>query len=108
MVLAETARRRLGRIPGSLDQLGGEMKFPTLAVLVLISGMAVAQTASSRSVGPSSQGTRHDGDSSDRMFFPRDMFWGWAQLDLAPPHNEIDPNLCSGNVALNGGIHDRC
>ena len=42
------------------------------------------------------------------MFFPRDMFWGWAQLDLAPPHNEIDPNLCSGNAAANGGINDPC
>ena len=44
----------------------------------------------------SSQGNWHDADSGDRMFFPRDMFWGWAQFDLAPPHNEIDPNLCAG------------
>src|SRR2546430_17562967 len=31
--------------------------------------------------------------NSDRMFFPGDMFWGYGQFDLAPPHNEIGPNL---------------
>ena len=41
----------------------------------------------------SSQGTWHEAEPEDRMFFPRDMLWGWAQVDLAPPHNEIDPNL---------------
>jgi len=57
-----------------------------------------------------SRGSWHDFDSdtTDRMFFPRDMFWGWAQLDLAPPHNEIDPNLCSGDAAAYGGINDPC
>jgi hypothetical protein len=43
-----------------------------------------------------------------RMFFPRDMFWGWAQLDLAPPHNEIDPNLCAGNAGQYGGANAPC
>ena len=36
--------------------------------------------------------------SSDRMFFPKDWYWGWAQFDIAPPHNEIDPNLCAANA----------
>jgi hypothetical protein len=44
----------------------------------------------------------------DRMFFPHDMFWGWAQLDLAPPHNEIDPNLCAGNAGQYGGVNAPC
>ncbi len=56
----------------------------------------------------SSQGNRHDADSGDRMFFPRDMFWGWAQFDLAPPHNEIDPNLCAGNAGQYGGVNAPC
>jgi len=56
----------------------------------------------------SSRGSWHDASSNDRLFFPRDMFWGWAQLDLAPPHNEIDPNLCSGDAAAYGGINDPC
>jgi hypothetical protein len=42
------------------------------------------------------------------MFFPRDMLWGWAQFDLAPPHNEIDPNLCAGNAGQYGGVNAPC
>src|ERR1700741_2349635 len=44
----------------------------------------------------------------ERMFFPRDMCWGWAQFDLAPPHNEIDPNLCAGNAGQYGGVNAPC
>jgi hypothetical protein len=55
-----------------------------------------------------SQGGWHEADSSDRMFFPRDMFWGWAELDLAPPHNEVDPNLCAGNAGQYGGVNAPC
>src|ERR1700686_3635471 len=46
--------------------------------------------------------------AEDRMFFPRDTFWGWAQFDLAPPHNEIDPNLCAGNAGQYGGVNAPC
>ena len=46
--------------------------------------------------------------SSDRMFFPRDMFYGFAQFDLAPPHNEIDPNLCTANAGQYGGVNAPC
>ncbi|MBA3914919.1 MAG: hypothetical protein H0X25_13945 [Acidobacteriales bacterium] len=42
------------------------------------------------------------------MFFPKDMLWGWTQFDLAPPHNEIDPNLCRGNAADYGGKNAPC
>jgi len=86
-----------------------------LALLVLTSASG-AQTSSPRTMslaaggaGPadSSQGAWQE-DAGDRMFFPHDMFWGWAQLDLAPPHNEVDPNLCAGNVALYGGTNDPC
>ena len=80
-----------------------------LAVPVLITILAGAQTSSSLTAqSNSSQGSWHDADSQERMFFPRDMFWGWAQFDLAPPHNEIDPNLCAGNSADLGGINDPC
>lgn len=47
-------------------------------------------------------------DKSDRMFFPRDTLWGYAQFDLAPPHNEIDPNLCAGNAGSYGGVKAPC
>ena len=83
--------------------------------MVFLSGMAAGQNSTTQNSSTlstdSSQPTSQPGwkqDASDRMFFPHDMLWGWAQLDLAPPHNEIDPNLCSGNVPLNGGINDQC
>src|SRR5215472_7531769 len=44
----------------------------------------------------------------DRMFFPHDTFWGYAQFDLAPPHNEIDPNLCAANARNYGGANAPC
>jgi hypothetical protein len=44
----------------------------------------------------------------DRMFFPKDWYWGWAQFDLAPPHNEIDPNLCAANAGQYGGVNSKC
>jgi hypothetical protein len=47
-------------------------------------------------------------DSSGRMFFPRDTFYGFAQFDLAPPHNEIDPNLCSAGAGQYGGVNAPC
>ncbi|HKD02273.1 MAG TPA: hypothetical protein VKB77_07600 [Terriglobales bacterium] len=46
--------------------------------------------------------------SKDRMFFPSDTFWGYGQFDLAPPHNEIDPNLCAANAKNYGGADARC
>lgn len=80
-----------------------------LAMSVLISaGLAAAQSSATLSKSSNSQGSGYSADSGDRMFFPRDMFWGWAQLDLAPPHNEIDPNLCAGNASQLGGINDPC
>jgi hypothetical protein len=59
-------------------------------------------------VADSSAGTWHESAPDERMFFPRDMLWGWAQLDLAPPHNEVDPNLCAGNTAQYGGANAPC
>jgi hypothetical protein len=84
-----------------------------LAVLVLVSG-AGAQVSSSldsqqNTPAPaSSQGTWHDAQPGDRMFFPRDMIWAWVQVDLAPPHNEIDPNQCGGNAGDYGGVNAPC
>ena len=66
--------------------------------MVSAAGAQIASSLNSPDKPPqagSSRGSWHDFDSdtTDRMFFPRDMFWGWVQLDLAPPHNEIDPCL---------------
>jgi len=46
--------------------------------------------------------------NADRMFFPKDWYWGWAQFDLAPPHNEVDPNLCAANAGQYGGKNAQC
>jgi hypothetical protein len=43
-----------------------------------------------------------------RMFFPKDWYYGFAQFDLAPPHNEIDPNQCAGNAGDYGGKNAPC
>jgi hypothetical protein len=45
---------------------------------------------------------------SERLFFPKDWYWGWAEFDLAPPHNEIDPNLCAADAGQYGGINSKC
>jgi len=78
-----------------------------LVVIALFASVGVAQDSTSLTA-QSSQGKWHEAGPQERMFFPRDMFWGWAQFDLAPPHNEIDPNLCAGNAAELGGINDPC
>jgi hypothetical protein len=49
-----------------------------------------------------------DAKPQPRMFLPSDTLWGWAQLDLAPPHNEIDPGICAGNAGQFGGVNAPC
>ncbi len=46
--------------------------------------------------------------ASDRMFLPSDTFWGYAQFDIAPPHNEIDPNICRADAGSFGGANAPC
>jgi hypothetical protein len=45
-----------------------------------------------------------------RLFFPKNWYWGWAQFDIAPPHNEIDPNMCAANAGAPqfGGVNAPC
>lgn len=78
-----------------------------LGGLALIPISALAQSTSPTGSGDSSYGW-HAPDTGERMFFPRDMLWGWAQFDLAPPHNEVDPNLCTGNAGDYGGVNAPC
>src|ERR1700730_11257673 len=54
------------------------------------------------------QGQQTNVKGQERMFLPSDTFWGYAQFDLAPPHNEIDPNLCSANAGSHGGAGAPC
>jgi hypothetical protein len=41
-------------------------------------------------------------------FFRKDFIWGWTQFDVAPPHNEPDPNLCAANAGSYGGRDAPC
>lgn len=34
----------------------------------------------------------------ERLFFPKNWYWGWTQFDIAPSHNEIDPNMCAADA----------
>jgi hypothetical protein len=47
-------------------------------------------------------------ETRERLFFPKDMFWGYTQFDLAPPHNEPDPNLCRADAGNFGGVNAPC
>jgi hypothetical protein len=55
-----------------------------------------------------SQAQQRDEKADDRMFFPSDTLYGYAQFDVAPPHNEIDPNLCAANARNYGGANAPC
>jgi hypothetical protein len=56
----------------------------------------------------SAQAKPVDSAKQDRLFFPSDTLWGYAQFDIAPPHNEIDPNLCASNAGNFGGKNAPC
>ena len=81
---------------------GGLMKQALLWMFVCLtlSGMFSAQTEAAQPA------VSHD--SSEPMFLPRDTFWGYGQFDLAPPHNEIDPNICRADAGISGGVNDPC
>ena len=46
--------------------------------------------------------------SGGKLFFPRNFIWGYSQFDVAPPHNEPDPNLCAANAGQYGGKGAPC
>jgi hypothetical protein len=69
-------------------------------VCLTMSGILSAQDSAARSGAPP--------QATERLLFPRDMFWGYGQVDLAPPHNEIDPNICRANAGIAGGADDPC
>jgi hypothetical protein len=64
---------------------------------VVVATVAQGQTTPAPALGP-----------KDRLFFPSDTLWGYGQFDLAPPHNEIDPNLCRADAGNFGGKDAPC
>lgn len=65
-------------------------------------------TDSTQAAEPQPTTTSKPAAPQERMFFPKDWYWGWAQFDLAPPHNEVDPNLCAANAGQYGGKNAQC
>jgi hypothetical protein len=59
-------------------------------------------------VGMTLQAQEKDDAASQRMFLPSDTLWGFGQFDLAPPHNEIDPNICRADAGQFGGVNAPC
>ena len=48
-------------------------------------------------------------DPDERWWFPQgNWIYGFAQFDIAPPHNEPDPNLCAANSGDFGGANASC
>jgi hypothetical protein len=80
-------------------------------LLCLIMGLAFAGTLCAQDKDKD-ENQEHAQDpvlkDSDKFFLPKDTFWGYAQFDLAPPHNEIDPNLCASNAGSYGGVNAPC
>ncbi len=81
------------------------------AVLAQTSQTVTTQTSTapaSQTATASQPATPSSRPPQERMFFPKDWYWGWAEFDLAPPHNEIDPNLCAANAGQYGGVNAQC
>jgi hypothetical protein len=78
-------------------------------VFLLSSYAALAQTSSATATTAAAT-TPPTAPSApqERLFFPKDWYWGWAQFDIAPPHNEADPNLCAANAGQYGGANAQC
>ena len=84
---------------------------PLISVL-LFSGAVSAQMSQTVATTATQQTTTPSGSApssaSERLFFPKNWYWGWAQFDIAPPHNEVDPNLCAVNAGDFGGKNAQC
>lgn len=66
-----------------------------------------AQATQTATTTPAAKATPQ---GEQKLFFPKDWYWGWAEFDLAPPHNEIDPNMCAANAGAPqyGGVNAPC
>lgn len=94
-------------VPLVLVSLAGA-QFGSSLVSEKVSAGAAGNASDSQIIADSASGTWREAEPNDRMFLPHDMLWGWAQFDLAPPHNEVDPNLCGGNAGQYGGVNAPC
>ena len=59
------------------------------------------------SIGAAAQQEPSKPVEGGRLFLPKNWIWAWTQFDIAPPHNEPDPNLCGANAGDFGGKNRR-
>ena len=72
---------------------------------------ATVPTQSSAAAKPAPQqtGTFWVPAPEERWWLPKgNWIYGYAEFDLAPPHNEPDPNFCAANSGNYGGANSQC
>ena len=100
------------------------MRLFVLSIVLLVSCALIAQQSnpsnatvktSDNVTAQQSSGSADSGGKSTlteekpRWYFPKhDWIYGYGEFDLAPPHNELDPNLCFGNTGNYGGANSTC
>jgi hypothetical protein len=85
---------------------------PLFCVITFFSLLAAARprlaAQEQSSAGKPQEAASAAPDAGERLFFPRDTFWGHAEFDIAPPHNELDPNICAADAGNYGGVNAPC
>jgi hypothetical protein len=79
-----------------------------LSVLLAFASLTVAQEAAVAVKDAALVEKPEPAVTHGRLFFPRNFVWGYTQFDVAPPHNEPDPNLCAANAGQFGGVNAPC
>jgi len=70
---------------------------------------AVNAPQAATTAAPKPAGTFWMPAPEERWFFPKgNWVYGYAEFDLAPPHNEPDPNFCAANAGDFGGANSQC
>lgn len=75
--------------------------FLTISVWIAFASAAVPQAMTQTSGAGSIKGQGH-------LLIPKNFIWGYTEFDIAPPHNEPDPNLCAANAGQYGGRNALC
>jgi hypothetical protein len=90
---------RQAYFPEKQTRKAGEIMRPVVRIVLMLvmAGAAVAQENPSAAAG-----------GGGKLFFPRNFIWGYGQFDVAPPHNEPDPNICAADAGQFGGKNAPC
>jgi hypothetical protein len=74
-----------------------------------VSATATAQATTTAPQAAKPAGTFWVPAPEERWWLPKgNWIYGYAEFDLAPPHNEPDPNFCAANAGDYGGANSQC